>query len=272
MVAVLLNTHLSPSFAQTAPATKRPNIIIMLADDMGYSDLGCYGSEIHTPNLDSLAQHGLRFTQFYNTGRCCPTRAALLTGLYQHQAGVGHMVGDHGLPSYQGYLNEHCVTIAEALRPAGYQTLMSGKWHVGSAADKWPRQRGFQRYFGCPTGGGFYFAETMRWRGRSLALDDAETPFPDEKYITDLFTDYAIQFVQQAHESDAPFFLYLAHIAPHWPLQAKPQDIEKYRDRYSAGWNAIRNARFEKQKQLGLISEPWSLSEVDSQAVQAGTN
>ena len=131
-------------------ASARPNVIVILVDDMGFSDIGCYGGEIETPHLDALAAGGLRFTQFYNAARCCPTRASLLTGLYPHQSGIGHMVADYGVPSYKGYLNDRCVTLAEALRPAGYATLMTGKWHVGSAPGQWPLDRGFDRYWGTP--------------------------------------------------------------------------------------------------------------------------
>jgi arylsulfatase A-like enzyme len=143
--------------ASIAASEPRPNIILIMADDLGYSDLGCYGSEIATPNLDSLARDGVRFTQFYNTARCCPTRAALLTGLYQHQAGIGHMVADRGYPSYQGYLNDKCVTIAEAMRAGGYRTAMCGKWHVGQTRPHWPTDRGFERYYGLISGASNYF-------------------------------------------------------------------------------------------------------------------
>ncbi|GAH54911.1 unnamed protein product, partial [marine sediment metagenome] len=135
----------------------KPNIVLIMADDMGYSDIGCYGGEVNTPNLDRLAAGGLRFTQFYNAARCCPTRASLLTGLYPHQAGVGHMVGNRGYPAYQGYLNKRCVTIAEALKMAGYNTLMSGKWHVGEKRPHWPVDRGFEEYYGIVSGGANYF-------------------------------------------------------------------------------------------------------------------
>lgn len=238
----------------------RPNIVIIMADDMGYSDLGCYGGEIETPHIDRLAANGVRFTQFYNTARCCPTRAALLTGLYQHQAGIGHMVGDYGVPSYQGRLNDQCVTIAEALRPAGYATLATGKWHVGSDRGHWPLDRGFDRYFGTPSGGGFYFKEAIQFRKRFITLGNEEVDFPDDGYVTDLFTDYAIQFLDEAAQQDKPFFLYLAHIAPHWPLQAKPEDIEKYSGRYDAGWDAVRAARYARQLESGLIDRRWKIS------------
>jgi len=138
-------------------AAKRPNIVLIMADDMGYSDIGCYGGEVNTPNLDRLAAGGFRFTQFYNAARCCPTRASLLTGLYPHQTGVGHMVGNRGYPAYQGYLNKRCVTIAEALKMAGYNTLMSGKWHVGEKRPHWPVDRGFDKYYGIVSGGANYF-------------------------------------------------------------------------------------------------------------------
>ena len=242
------------SEAGAAEEASRPNIVIIMADDMGYSDLGCFGGEIETPNLDRLAEGGLRFSQFTNTARCCPTRAALLTGLYPHQAGIGHMVGDYGIPSYQGYLNDRCVTIAEALKPAGYTTLMTGKWHVGSAPGHWPLDRGFDHDFGTPSGGGVYFKETIQLRPEFfLVQDDQKVEFPEDAYVTDLFTDQAIRLIRESAGLDRPFFLYLAHIAPHWPLQAMPEDINKYKDRYLEGWDTVREARYRRQLELGLI-------------------
>ncbi|HEY8505844.1 MAG TPA: sulfatase-like hydrolase/transferase [Gemmataceae bacterium] len=265
LVALCLAALLA--LAGAAPAAQRPNIVIILADDMGFSDLGCYGGEIETPNLDRLAANGLRFTQFYNTARCCPTRAALLTGLYQHQAGVGHMVGDYGVPSYQGYLNDRCVTIAEALRPAGYATLMAGKWHVGSAPGRWPLDRGFDRYFGTPSGGGVYFKGSLKLRPNVFFLEgDKRVEVPDDFYVTDAFTDHAIRFVGEAAGQRRPFFLYLAHIAPHWPLQAKPEDIAKYEGRYDEGWDQVRQERYERQLELGVIDRRWKLSPRDPRA------
>jgi len=161
---------------QTGGAPARPNIVLMMADDMGFSDIGCYGSEIATPNLDSLAKGGVRFTHFYNAARCCPTRASLLTGLYPHQAGVGHMVNNLGIPPYQGYLNDHCVTIAEVLRTSGYRTLMSGKWHVGEQRPHWPVDRGFDHYFGLISGASSYWELD---EGRTMAVDDK--PFTPPK-------------------------------------------------------------------------------------------
>jgi len=249
-------------------ADDRPNIVIVMADDMGFSDLGCYGGEIETPHLDKLAKNGLRFTQFYNTSRCCPTRAALLTGVYQHQAGIGHMTGNKGVPSYQGYLNDQCLTIAEALKPAGYRTMATGKWHVGSRPGQWPVDRGFDRYFGTPSGGGIYFKKSMEVRkGAFFTLGNERIETPEDLYVTETFTDYAIQFIEEATAGDEPFFLYLAHIAPHWPLQARPEEIAKYKGKYDAGWDVIRQQRYEKQLEMGIIPEKWKMSPRDPQAV-----
>jgi len=166
---------------ESATVQDRPNIVVILCDDMGYSDLGCFGSEIETPNLDRLAANGLRMTQFYNTARCCPTRAALLTGVYQHQAGVGQMINDLGTPAYQGYLNEQCVTLAEVLKPAGYRTYMSGKWHVGEEEGRWPLDRGFERYYGLINGASNFF-NNIDYRDpkakKTILLDDQRVDPP----------------------------------------------------------------------------------------------
>ena len=260
-------TFLLFSATEIAFAADRPNIVLIMADDLGFSDIGCYGSEIQTPNLDALAEGGVRFTQFYNTARCCPTRAALLTGLYQHQAGIGHMVGDLGHPSYQGFLNDRCVTIAEALRPVGYTTLMTGKWHVGSQPGHWPLDRGFDRYFGTPSGGGVYFKDALKIRKTVFFVEDNERlDVPDDFYVTDAFTEYALKFIDEAVQGDKPFFLYLAHIAPHWPLQAKTKDIAKYKQTYQVGWDEIRDARHARQMELGIVDKGWKISPRDSQA------
>jgi arylsulfatase len=259
---------LACSFCSELSAAGRPNIVIVMADDMGYSDLGCYGGEIETPHLDKLAKNGLRFTQFYNTSRCCPTRAALLTGVYQHQAGIGHMTGNKGIPSYQGYLNNQCVTIAEALKPAGYRTLATGKWHVGSKPDQWPLDRGFDRYFGTPSGGGVYFKKSMEVRqGVFFTHGNDRVETPEDLYVTETFTDYAMKFIDEAVDDKEPFFLYLAHIAPHWPLQAKLEEIAKYQGKYDVGWDVIREQRYAKQLKLGIVPKKWKLSPRDSQAV-----
>ncbi len=240
----------------------KPNIVLIMVDDMGWSDLGCYGSEIRTPNLDSLAAQGTRFTQFYNTARCCPSRAALLTGLYPHQAGVGHMIKDLGHPAYQGFLNDRCVTIAEALRQGGYVTCMSGKWHVGEAAAHWPVRRGFDRYFGLISGACNY------WRldgGRQMAIDEKPWTPPDDGsfYMTDAIGDRAVGFIDDHRRSarrDDPMFLYVAYTAPHWPLHARPRDIERYRDVYGIGWDALRERRHKRQLETGLVDPGWKLS------------
>ena len=246
-----------------APA-RRPNIILIMADDMGYSDLGCYGSEIHTPTLDGMAKRGIRFTQFYNTPRCCPSRASLLTGLYPHQAGIGHMVGNYGIPAYQGFLNGRCVTIAEALRPAGYRTLMSGKWHVGESRPHWPTDRGFDHYYGLISGGSNYWKLD---RGRKMAIDDKpHTPDPKGFYITDAFTDHAVEFIDKHGRNERPFFLYVAYTAPHWPLHAHPSDIAKYRGKYLEGWDALRQERHKRQIGLGLVDAKWPLTPRDHSA------
>jgi arylsulfatase len=251
---------LLPLAGATGAATK-PNIIVILADDMGFSDIGCYGSEIPTPNIDRLAAGGLRFTQFYNTGRCCPTRASLLTGLYPHQTGVGHMVNDQGLPGYRGHLNESCVTLAEVLQGAGYFTAMTGKWHVGQAAGVVPWKRGFERNLTAPAGG-FYQPGSARAQlflnGEQIANDDAR--LPKNWYSTDLWTDFGLKFIDEARAARKPFFLYLAHNAPHFPLQAPAEDIAKFRGRYKQGWDKLRAERYARQKQLGLIDPAWAIS------------
>ena len=241
-------------------AKKKPNIVLILADDMGFSDLGCYGSEIHTPNLNALAAGGLRFTQFYNAARCCPTRASLNTGLYPHQAGVGRMVADLGFPGYRGFLNDRSITIAEALKQAGYATYMSGKWHLGEDPRHWPVKRGFDRYFGLLSGACSYW-ELLP--GRKMAFDDQPwRPDPDDKsfYMTDTFTDHAIDFLDQHKNKQKPFFLYLAYTAPHWPLHAWPEDIAKYRGKYMIGWDELRRRRHKRMIELGIVEAKWPLS------------
>ncbi|MBI4581514.1 MAG: arylsulfatase [Planctomycetes bacterium] len=233
----------------------------MMADDMGFSDLGCYGAEIATPNLDRLAAGGLRFTQFYNTARCCPTRAALLTGLYQHQAGIGAMVGNGGTPAYQGYLNDHCLTIAEVMKTAGYRTYMAGKWHVGEDRPHWPCDRGFDRYFGLISGASNYFVLD---KGRKMARDNE--PFvPDDPkfYMTDAFADAAVDFINDHGKSEQPFFMYVAFTAPHWPLHAWPQDIAKYRGKYMIGWDGLREQRHRRMIEMGLVDGSWPLTPRD---------
>lgn len=264
---VLFLSH--PQAQASQPTASRPNIIVILSDDMGYSDIGCYGSEIHTPNLDRLAARGLRFTQFYNTARCCPTRASLLTGLYPHQAGVGHMTEDKQLEGYQGELNRHCATIAEVLRPAGYRTYAVGKWHVarnlkpdGQNYD-WPLQRGFDRYYGTIVGAGSYWDPSVLARDNRVITAPSDSEYrPKLFYYTDAISVHASRFVTEhvRDHSGQPFFMYVAFTAAHWPLHAKEQDIARYRHKYNGGYEPIRKARFEKEKRLGMIPANAELS------------
>lgn len=238
-----------------------------MADDMGYSDLGCYGSEILTPNIDKLAEGGIRFNKIYNGSRCCPTRASLLTGLYPHNAGIGNMTiapgkeGDKG--PYQGYLIRNAVTIAEALKTAGYNSYLSGKWHVGEGSENWPLKRGFNRYFGLISGASSYFELIKNQkRKRQMALDNsAWEPTSKDFYMTDAISDHAIDWIRESDNKENPFFLYVAYTAPHWPLHALPEDIAKYNGKYDVGWDVIREKRYKKLQKLGLIDENTILSE-----------
>lgn len=255
--------------------TNRPNIVLVMADDMGFSDIGCYGSEIRTPNIDRLAKDGIRFSQMYNCARCCPTRASLLTGLYPHQAGVGLMVGNMGTRSYQGYLRDDCVTIAQVLKEAGYSTGMSGKWHVGGsysvASCKFdtctagdlvhptPLQRGFDRFYGILEGASNYYNPHTLMDG-----DKAIKAGPDEEYyFTDAISEKAVDMINDFSKEDPPFFMYVAYTAPHWPLHALPEDIEKYRGKYLEGWDKIREERYKKLIQEGIIKDTWEISPRD---------
>jgi len=263
-IGLLATSVLQTACSDSEQPLKNPNIVLIMADDMGYSDIGCFGSEIKTPNLDRLASQGVRFTQFYNASRSCPTRASLLTGLYQHQAGIGDMVGNLGYPSYQGYLNNQCVTLAEALKYNGYNTYMSGKWHVGARPEVHPLKRGFDRYFGLIDGAGSYYRpiayrpnmSPVRWM-----LDDKDFFPPDTGfYFTDAVGDYALSFLGDETRKEEPFFLYMAFTAPHWPLHALPEDIEKYRGKYMEGWDNLRQERYKRMLELGIIDPSTRLS------------
>jgi arylsulfatase len=238
--------------------------VLILADDLGFSDTGSYGSRIETPNLDRLARQGLRFTQFYNAARCCPTRAALLTGLYPHQAGVGHMTQDwtrYGA-AYSPGLNEQCATIAELLNDAGYRSYLAGKWHVGGAAKgqerNYPTNRGFAHWYGAFGGGDFFAPDNL--------YNDRERIKPTgDYYFTDAITEKAVAYLnehQQSHK-EQPFFLHLTYTAPHFPLHARPEDIAKYRGKYRDGWDAERARRFARQQQLGILARQTRLSPRD---------
>jgi len=241
-----------------APAAVPPNIVVILVDDMGFSDLGCYGGEIPTPHLDALANNGLRFTNFYNTARCCPTRASLLTGLYPHQTGVGHMTEDLDLPGYRGRLNDQCVTMAEVLRPAGYFTAMTGKWHVGQKHGVAPWNRGFDRSLNAAAGG-FYFVSHPRaelfLNGDPIATNDPR--LPADWYSTDLWTTFGLRFIDEALAESKPFYLHLCHNAPHFSLQAPTAAIAGLRGTYAAGWDELRTRRLARQLEMGIVDPAW---------------
>lgn len=260
----------------------RPNVLLILVDDLGYSDLGCYGGEIRTPHVDSLARDGLLMTQFSNASRCAVSRASLMTGLYQHQAGVGANE-DRGAPEYQAALNDQCVTVAEVQREAGYATYLSGKWHLGDEEAQRPKARGFDRSYGILRGMNSYFnghpvprksADSVglangltldRRRNWTCMLDDVEVSVPETTlemwarnegfYTTDVFTDYALEFLDEHHSqrNDQPFFLYLPYTVPHRPIQVFPEDIEKYRGQYQRGWDKLREERYARKLELGVI-------------------
>ena len=258
------------SLPLVAQSPSKPNIVLIMADDMGYSDIGCYGSEIQTPNIDKLAASGIRYTQFYNCARSCPTRASLLTGLYPHQAGMGWMtVANLGTPQYQGELNTSCLTIAEVLKTAGYSTYMSGKWHLTRNYDEtqsaekhnWPLQRGFNRFFGTIPGGGNYFSPN--------GLTSQNTQFKPAQpfYYTDAISDSAVSFIRDHQQKTKnPFFVYVAYTAPHWPLHAQEKDIAKYKGKYDNGWDLLREQRFKKMKETGIIPSNTILTKRNDEA------
>ena len=238
-----------------------PNIILIMSDDMGYSDIAPYGGEINTPNLSDLAKNGLKFTQFYNAARCCPTRASLLTGTYPHEAGIGHMMGNYGISQYQGKLSSNVITIPEVLKKAGYSTIMSGKWHLTkNDLDQWPLKRGFDNFYGLISGAANYFKSEYP----GLIFEDNEKLNIDDEnyYTTDAFTDKAIEYIDKvkSENSQKPFFLYLSYNAPHWPLQAPKEDIDKYRGSYLKGWENLREERYRRMIEMGLIDSSWDLS------------
>lgn len=237
-------------------AAEKPNFIVILADDLGYSDLGCYGSEIPTPHLDALAKGGMRLSNFYNGAQCCPTRASLMSGMYPHEAGVGDMIDSHSLatrqaansPHYSDRLDPQAKTIAEQLRPAGYQTYMTGKWHLGKNEGERPLQRGFDRYFGIVAGADSYFKPQTLHEGDTRIAPET---LPGNFYTTDAFTTKALEFIEQG-DKGKPFFLYLAYNAPHAPMQAPEEELAKQKGKYDAGWESIRERRFARQKELAL--------------------
>lgn len=241
---------------------KQPNIIVIMADDIGYSDIGCFGSEIKTPNLDSLASNGIRFTQFYNTARSSPSRASLLTGLYPHQSAMGHLATRplYDEPGYLDDLSRSSATIAELLKESGYSTYMTGKWHLYGmnnatsveelAADKsnWPQQRGFDHFFGNLSGSCSY------WDPYTLVSDNTFIPPGEGFYYTNAISDTTVKYIRE-HPSGKPFFIYVAYYAAHWPLHAPESEIEKYKGMYDIGWDSLRVLRYNRQKELGVIND-----------------
>ena len=249
-------------------ATKQPNIVIVLVDDVGFSDIGCYGSEIPTPNLDALAAGGVRFTQFYNCARCSPSRACLNTGLYPHEAGMGWL-DNMVKPKSQGFhgkLLPRCVTIAEVLRDVGYFTAMTGKWHMGQNNGTPPWERGYMRSLNSILGEVYFPKEDDKAVTKNLYLNGKEFPKDSPEigkgdwYSTDLFTDWGLKFIDEARAEKKPFFLYIAQGAAHFPLRAPKEIIDKYRGKYMAGWDKLREERHAKQIKLGIVDEKWPLS------------
>ena len=251
----------APPASATAP---RPDILLIVADDLGWSDLGAWGGEIETPNLDALANRGVRLTNFHTAPTCSPTRAMLLTGVDHHRAGLGTMSETlafvpqyRGQPGYEGHLNQRVVTVAELLRDAGYATLMAGKWHLGYEAPDLPPARGFDRSFALLHGGAHHFdggAMTPMEQGSGFRADGAEVEWPAGRYSTDHFTDLMLAYLREV-PSEQPVFAYAAYTAPHWPLQAPDELIRKYQDRYTGGPAALRRERLDRLKTLGLLAD-----------------
>ncbi|HVW62160.1 MAG TPA: arylsulfatase [Puia sp.] len=264
-------------YGQTAAAKQRPNIILILSDDMGYSDIGCYGGEIHTPNLDALAREGLRYTNFYNTSRCCPSRATLMTGLYPHQVGVGWMANvRHEEPGYIAELNKQCVTVAEVLKGAGYATYMTGKWHLCNRYDAntpnvgdhrkydWPLQRGFDKFYGILLGAANYYDPGALCRDNRLISPYRDPAYsPAQYYFTNAISDNSVKYIQE-RDKTKPFFMYVAYTTAHWPMQAPEEEIRKYKGRYDSGYTAIRAGRYRRMQALGLVSGGMPLSPPDT--------
>ncbi|MDB5156656.1 MAG: arylsulfatase [Mucilaginibacter sp.] len=261
-----------PTHPNHKPADKkRPNIILILSDDMGYSDLGCYGGEAQTPNLDLLAKEGLRYTQFYNTARCCPSRASLMTGLDPHQANMGWMTSeDFKLPGYRGDLSHNAVTIAEVLKSAGYTTYMTGKWHLNldpslnnASKENWPLQRGFDHYYGIILGAANYYDPGYLCRDNTQINTTNDPEYkPASYYFTDAVSDNSVKYLK-AVDKEKPFFMYVAYTAAHWPMQAPEAAIAKYKGRFDKGWEALRKERIERMKKLGVIKQDEELSPFD---------
>lgn len=265
-IAVLL---LGIGIANTAFAQQKPNIVLILVDDLGFSDIEPYGGiDIKTPHISKLASEGTIFKEFYNNSICAPTRASLLTGQYPHKAGVGYFNVNLGLPAYQGFLNKESLTLAEVLKSGGYSTIISGKWHVGDDKDQWPAQRGFEKSFGFIGGASNYY-EINDSANADVKLIKNNQPYylEKDKYLTDAITDNALGFLDEQSKEKKPFFLYLAFNAPHWPLQALPQDIEQYKGIYSSGWDSFRVQRYRQAVLKGVFDKDQAIARHD-EAVQ----
>jgi Arylsulfatase A and related enzymes len=259
--------HEGPITMANGKASDSPNILIILNDDMGFSDIGCYGGEIPTPNLDRLAANGLRYSQFYNTARCSPSRASLLTGLHPHQTGIGILTYSNGPEGYAGNLNRSCVTVAEVLKQNNYKTYLSGKWHISSSltkpTDAWPLQRGFDYFFGTIIGAGSFYHPNTLTRGNDNIEHEAEND--PSFFYTDAISDQAVAYIRQHKQAnpDTPFFQYVAYTAPHWPLHAHDEDIAKYKGRFDAGWDKLREQRLKRLVDDGIIHPNWQLTDRD---------
>jgi arylsulfatase A-like enzyme len=253
-LTLLTNTSL---LAQKKPRPGKPNIILVLVDDLGFSDTGPYGaSDLETPNINRLAAEGIKLKEFYNNSICAPTRASLLTGQYQHKAGVGYFNVNLGLPAYQGFLNKESLTLAEVLKSGGYSTIISGKWHVGDDEDQWPAQRGFDKSFGFIGGASNYYEINENGKEDVKLLKNNKPYYlAKDKYLTEEITNNALGFLDEQDAEQKPFFLYLAYNAPHWPLQALPEDIAKYKGRYSIGWDSLRTLRHKNAIEEGVIDK-----------------
>ncbi len=248
---------------------KRPNIVLILADDLGFSDLGCFGSEIATPNIDALASHGQIFTSFYTAATCSPSRAMLLTGTDNHIAGLGNMAErvpdipeQVGQPGYEGYLNDRVISVAQLMKNAGYHTYIAGKWHLGMTPDQSPSAKGFERSFSLLDACANHFVPDTR--ANPFWEDGHFTQYPDGKYSNDLYTDKSISFIKEDHADKKPFFLYAAYTSPHWPLQAPSEYIEKYHGVYDMGYDSLRALRFHSLQEKGIVAESVSLPQLPS--------
>jgi len=264
---VLVLLGLSACQVKTEKQKQQPNIVIIMADDLGYSDLACYGGELNTPHIDQLASEGLRFSQFYNGARCCPSRASLLTGQYSHVAGIGHMTEDRGKEAYQGRLSQNVLTIAEVLKLNGYQTMMTGKWHVTDNIERkgdisnWPIQRGFDKFYGTLPGYGSF------WDPAGLYNGNEAVKAIGDYFYTDAMTDTTISYIHEAIDKDEPFFMYVAYAAPHYPLHAREEYIVNNKGKFDAGWDVLRAERLKRLKEKGLINSDVTLANRDEQSI-----